>query len=198
MERETLSDGRGTVMAAWDEMVLVGRVIRPHHNRGHVLVAAETDFPEARFAPGNSVHCRRAGRDETLTVVECKFHDGKPIVGFEGFDSINAAETLRGCELRVPASELPVLEAGQFWHHELVGCQVVTSTGESVGEVIRVDDGATPLLVMRNLSDGASAKADETLIPLVDSICRSVDVAARKIVIEPIAGLLDVNKRGNA
>ena len=171
-------------MTAWDEMVLVGRIIRPHHNRGHVLVAAETDFPEARFAPGNTVRCRRAGRDETLTVVECKFHDGKPIVGFEGFDSINAAETLRGCELRVPASELPTLDAGQFWHHDLVGCQVVTTAGVAVGDVIRVDDGATPLLVMR----------DETLIPLVESIVKTVDVAAKKIVIEPLAGLLEINR----
>lgn len=171
-------------MASWDEMVLVGRIIRPHHNRGHVLVAAETDFPEVRFAPGKTVWGRRAGRDEMLTVVECKFHDGKPIVGFDGFDSINAAETLRGCELRVPAEELPTLDAGQFWHHDLVGCQVATTAGDAVGEVIRVDDGATPLLVMR----------DETLIPLVESIVKSVDVAAKKIVIEPIGGLLEINR----
>lgn len=171
-------------MTVWAEMILVGYVVRPHHNRGHVLVAAETDFPETRFAAGKTVWCRRAGRDETLTVIECRMHDGKPIVGFEGFDSITAAETLRGCELRVPASDLPTLDTGQFWHHELVGCQVVTTTGDVVGEVIRVDDGATPLLVMRN----------ETLIPLVDSICTSIDVAAKKIVIEPLKGLLEVNR----
>lgn len=179
-------------MTAWDEMVLVGRIIRPHHNRGHVLVAAETDFPEGRFAAGQSMRCRRAGRDETLTVVECKFHDGKPIVGFEGFDSINAAETLRGCELRVPATELPTLDAGQFWHHELVGCQVVTTAEQVVGEVVRIDDSATALLVVAPVHQGNGAP--EILIPLVESICKSVDVAAKKIVIEPIAGLLEINQ----
>lgn len=180
-------------MAVWDEMILVGYIVRPHHNRGHVLVAAETDFPETRFAAGKTVWCRRAGRDETLTVIECRMHDGKPIVGFDGFDSINAAETLRGCELRVPASELPTLDAGQFWHHELVGCQVVTTTGDVIGEVIRVDDSATPLLVVAPPA-GALAKAGEILIPLVASICTSVDVAVRKIVIEPLKGLIDVNR----
>jgi 16S rRNA processing protein RimM len=179
----------------WDDMVLVGRIIRPHHNRGHVLIAAETDFPETRFAPGNTVICRRAGRDEALTVVECKFHDGKPIVGFEGVDSINAAETLRGCELRVPAAELPALDAGQFWHHDLVGCQVVTTTGDRVGDVVRIDDSATPLLVIRTLELGNSGTLEpEALVPMVDSIVKSVDVAAKKIVIEPLAGLLDVNR----
>jgi len=167
-------------MVAWDEMVLVGRIIRPHHNRGHVLIAAETDFPEDRFRAGSTVW-RQTG---ALVVTECRMHDGKPIVGFEGFDSINDAETLRGCELRVPASELPNLEAGQFWHHDLVGCQVVTVKGDAAGEVVRVDDGSTPLLVMR----------DETLIPLVDSIVKLVDVAGKKIVIEPLDGLLEINR----
>jgi 16S rRNA processing protein RimM len=175
-------------------MVLVGHIVRPHHNRGHVLVAAASDFPEARFAAGKTVWCRRAGRDEVLTVLECRMHDGKPIVGFEGFDSINAAETLRGCELRVPESELPVLEPGQFWHHQLVGCRVVTSAGTAVGDVIRVDDGATALLAV-------SAPAlnhpgtEEVLVPLVSLICTSIDVAAKRIVIEPIAGLLEVNAK---
>lgn len=186
-----MDEGRGT---AWAEMVLVGRIIRPHHNRGHVLVAAETDFPETRFAAGNTVWCRRAGRDEELTVIECRMHDGKPIVGFDGFDSINAAETLRGCELRVAASELPALEAGQFWHHDLVGCQVVTTAGEAVGTVIRIDDSATSLLVVA--PEHSRTGAPEILIPLVSSICTSVDVAAKKIVVEPIPGLLDVNASG--
>ena len=174
-------------------MVLVGHIVRPHHNRGHVLVAAATDFPEARFAAGKTVWCRRAGRDDTLTVIECRMHDGKPIVGFDGFDSINAAETLRGCELRVPASELPTLDAGQFWHHELVGCQVVTTAGEAVGEVIRIDDGATPLLVVA-VPVHQCTSAPEILIPLVASICRSVNVAAKRIDVEPIPGLLEINR----
>jgi 16S rRNA processing protein RimM len=161
-------------------MIVVGRIIRPHHNRGQVLIAAETDFPEDRFRAGSTVW-RQTG---PLVVTECRMHDGKPIVGFEGFDSITAAETLRGCELRVAASELPQLEAGQYWHHDLVGCQVVTTAGDVVGDVVRVDDGSTPLLVMR----------DETLIPLVDSIVKQVDVAGKKIVIEPLAGLLEINR----
>ena len=50
--------------------------------------------------------------------------------------------------------------------------------------VIRVDDGATPLL----------GDAQRDLIPMVDSIVKSVDVAAKKIVIEPLAGLLEINR----
>ena len=167
-------------------MVLVGRIVRPHGNRGQVMVAPETDFAETRFAPGAMIWCRRAGQTSQIAVTECRFHDGRPIIGLAGVESINDAETYRGCELRVPDEALPKLADGQFWYHELIGCRVVTTAGTEVGQVTRIDDGATSLLVVL----GA---AGEMLVPMVEGICRRIDVAGRTIEIEPIPGLLDVN-----
>lgn len=173
-------------MPDWDAMVLVGRIVKPHGNRGQVQVASETDFAETRFATGNTLWTRRAGQMATVVVTDCRFHDGRPIIGLDGVVSINDAETFRGCELRVPEEALSTLAVGQFWYHELIGCTVVTVTGQEVGPVIRIDEGATALLVV----SGASG---EILVPMVDGICRRFDVAGRRIEIEPIAGLLDVN-----
>lgn len=172
----------------WDAMVLVGRIVRPHGNRGQVMVAPETDFAETRFAAGATVWCRRAGQTSLITVTECRMHDGRPIIGLAGVESINDAETYRGCELRVPDEALPTLADDQFWYHELIGCQVVTRTGQDVGPVIRIDEGATALLVVQG-ADG------EVLVPMVDVICRRIDVAGRTIEIEPIAGLLEINEK---
>ncbi len=172
----------------WEAMVLVGRIVKPHGNRGQVLIAPDTDFAEARFAPGSALWTRRGGQVVTVTVSECRFHDGRPIVGLAGVESINDAETYRGCELRVPDEALPTLGDGQFWYHQLIGCQVVTTAGQPVGPVIRIDEGATDLLVVL----GA---AGEILVPMVDGICRRFDVAGRTIEIEPIAGLLEINEK---
>ena len=178
--------------AEWESMVLVGRILRPHGNRGHVLVLPETDFIESRFAPGAIVMSQRAGIVTPMTITACRVHDGRPIVGINGVESINDAETLRGCELRVPADELPVLAPGQYWRHDLIGC-VVQCEGRDVGRVIRVDDAGTTLLVV------ADSSGQEVLVPLIDSICRRVDIAARAIEIAPMAGLLDLNtKSGRA
>jgi len=171
---------------AWDAMVLVGRIVKPHGNRGQVLIAPETDFAEERFAPGSAIWTRRGETVASVTVTECRFHDGRPIIGLAGVESINDAETYRGCELRVPDEALPKLADGQFWYHELIGCRVVTTAGTEVGQVTRIDDGATSLLVVL----GA---AGEMLVPMVEGICRRIDVAGRTIEIEPIPGLLDVN-----
>lgn len=171
---------------AWDAMVLVGRIVKPHGNRGQVLIAPETDFAEERFASGSTIWTRRVGQVARVTVTECRFHDGRPIIGLAGVESINEAETYRGCELRVPDEALPKLADGQFWYHELIGCRVVTTDGSEVGQVTRIDDGATSLLVVL----GATG---EILVPMVEGICRRFDIAGRTIEIEPIPGLLDVN-----
>lgn len=167
-------------------MVLVGRIVRPHGNRGQVVIASESDFAEARFAPDSVLWTRRAGAVTAVTVTECRFHDGKPIVALAGVLSIDDAEGFRGCELRVPDDALPELGAGQFWYHQLIGCQVVTTAGHDVGPVVRIDTASTDLLVV----NGASG---EVLVPMVDGICRRFDIAGRRIEIEPIAGLLEVN-----
>ena len=99
----------------------------------------------------------------------------------------NDAEALAGVELRVPVEELAPLPAGTFYHHDLVGCFVVTGQGKEVGIVEGVEGtvGRSRLVV-------AGARG-EILIPLVTEICRTIDVAGKRIVIEPPEGLLDLN-----
>jgi len=174
-------------------MVTVGRIIRPHGIRGEVVVDAETDFVEERFTSGATLRTLRAGEPDALTVIAARPHAGRWLVGFEGVTSMNDAETLRGCELRIPAEALMPLGPGAFYAHDLVGCQVTTIEGTLVGTVRRVDDVETrPLLAIAVGDEGAP----EVLVPLVEGICRQVDVVAKVIVIAPPEGLLEVNARG--
>jgi 16S rRNA processing protein RimM len=169
-------------------MVTVGRLIRPHGNRGQVVVAPESDFAAERFQPGERFHIRRedGGVVTDLTVTTSRFHDGRWVVGFEGIGSIDDAETLRGLELRIPEEELRELAPNAYYVHHLVGCEVKTVAGERVGEVSRVDLATgVPVLVI--------AGRGEVLVPFVDAICRRVDVAARLIEIDPPDGLISLN-----
>ena len=52
----------------------------------------------------------------------------------------NAAERLRGTELTVPRSALPPLEEGEYYHTDLLGLPVVSTTGDPLGIVIAIDD----------------------------------------------------------
>jgi 16S rRNA processing protein RimM len=172
----------------WDEMALVGRIARAHGIRGQVIVNPETDFPEDRFRPGAELFIERAGRIEALRVRTSRFHGARPIIGIEGVETMNDAETLAGCELRVPVGQLAALPADTFYRHDLVGCVVETRDGRRVGPVTDVEGSMTG---SRLVVDGG---AGEVLIPLVAAICTVVDPAAKRIVIDPPAGLLEANE----
>jgi 16S rRNA processing protein RimM len=168
-------------------MVVVGRVARPHGLHGQVIVNPETDFVEDRFRAGAKLWTRSARGDEQLTITSARVQNGRPVVVFEGFSSIDDVERLAGLDLRIPESELQPLDEGSYYHHQLVGCAVETVGGERVGEVVRVEGGAAGSLLVVNGFRG------EILIPLAVEICVGLDVAARKIRIDPPEGLLDVN-----
>ena len=168
-------------------MVLVGIVARTHGNRGQVIVNSETDFPETRFRPGATLYARRPdGPVEPLRITSVRFQQGRPILGIDGIGSIGDAERLAGAELKVPTSEQERLPSGSFYHHQLIGCDVETAAGDVIGKVTKVEGtGAASRLVV-------TSTRREVLIPLADEICQ-VDVPAKKIVVTPPEGLLELN-----
>ena len=174
--------------ASWEDMVLVGRVARPHGIRGHVVVNPETDFVAERFHAGAELWTRLNGREQTLRVTDARVEGRRPILGFEGFGTVEAAEPLAGAELRVPESDLQPLPEGSYYLHQLAGCRVETTEGATVGTVARVEGGAGAAVLV---VDGATG---EVLVPLAQEICVGIDVEARLIRVRMPEGLLELNE----
>jgi 16S rRNA processing protein RimM len=170
-------------------MIVVGRIARSHGIRGQVFINPETDFIEERFAVGSRLLTRGPAGEETLTINSFRVQGGRPVVGFEGFERIEDVGRLAGRELRVREETLQPLAPGSFYHHQLVGCRVELSDGTVVGEVERVDGGigGSRLVI--------AGEAGEILVPLATAICVEIDVAAKRIRIEPPEGLLDLNSK---
>ena len=166
-------------------MVLVGTIARPHGIRGQVVINPETDFVEERYAPGATLWTR----ERALTVASMRLQRGRPVVGFEGCSRIEDVEPLAGLELRVPESALQPLQAGSYYQHQLVGCAVETLAGARVGTVRRVEGGAAGSLLT------IAAERGEVLVPMAAGICVEIDVEAKRIVIDPPEGLLELNER---
>jgi 16S rRNA processing protein RimM len=169
-----------------DDLILVGRIARTHGIRGHVIVNPETDFADDRFVPGRVLHLEMPGGPTQMTIASVRFHLGRPIVEFEGLESIEDAELLIGAELRMPEAELPPLPGGTFYRHDLVGCEVRQIDGQVVGRVTGVEG---PMERSRLVIAG---RRGELQVPMVAPICVSVDPASRVIVIDPPKGLLEL------
>lgn len=176
-------------MAEWDDMVLVGRIVRPHGLKGDVVVHPETDFVEERFHPGATVW-RQVGKVTVPLVMQAaRVQSGRPVVRFEGIGRIEEAEPLVGSELRVPETDLQPLGPGEYYHHQLIGCAVETVDGRAIGPVVRIERsaGGSCLVVAQG--------NQEILVPLADAICVDVQVETRRIRIDPPDGLLELNLR---
>lgn len=149
--------------------------------RGHVKVTVMTSNPD-RFRPGVTLLLQGIPRK----VLDVQFPRGYPVVLFRGFEDREAAESLIGELIEIPESELPDLPEGEYYTHDLVGMVVETSTGESLGtltEVLRT--GSNDVYVVKR--EGAK----DVLIPAIPDVVLSVDVAAQRMVVEALPGLIE-------
>ena len=176
-------------MVNWDDMVLVGRIARPHGLQGHVAVNPETDFMEERFRPGATVWMQANGAAEPLTIASSRVQNGRPVIAFEGRLRREDVEPLAGAELRVPEDTLQPLEPGRYYEHELRGSTVEMLGGGTIGTVARVEGGPGGSRLVINGQNG------EVLIPLAVEICVDIDVSAKRILVNPPEGLIGLNER---
>jgi 16S rRNA processing protein RimM len=169
-------------------MVLVGRVARPHGIRGHVVVNPETDFVAERFYAGAEMRTRVKGLETALRITDARVEGRRPVLAFEGYATVEAAEELAGVELRVAETDLQPLPEGTYYLHQLVGCRVETTDGRVIGTVQRVDGGAGAAVL------SVDAPSGEVLVPLAQEICVGIDIEARVIRVQMPDGLLELNE----
>lgn len=156
--------------------VAVGIVGKPLGLRGEVYVQPDPDL-EVEF-PAGAVY--DAG-DRTLAVVASRLHGNRRVVRFDGVETREAAEALRGHVLTVDRDEVD-LDEDAFWADDILGRDVVTADGEHVGTVAGLADGAAhDYLVV------VSAGGEELLVPAVAEL---VEVTGGRIVVQPLPGLL--------
>jgi 16S rRNA processing protein RimM len=156
--------------------VVVGRVARAHGLRGDVLVEVRTDEPERRFAVGARFRTPRGDLD----VASVAWHGTRLLTRFEGVSGRDAADGLRGLELRVelPAGERPD-DPEEYYDHQLIGLGVFDPEGVRVGEVADVLHlPAQDLLSVRRDAGGDSGA--EVLVPFVRALVPTVDLAAQR------------------
>jgi 16S rRNA processing protein RimM len=165
--------------------VVVARIGRAHGLRGEVTIEVRTDAPQERFVPGAqfTTDPATAGPLQLETVRD---HNGTLLLGFVSARDRSAAEGLRGVLLLADTDEAGDDEDA-WYEKDLVGLSVVTVSGEPVGEVVALEPRPTQDLLVVRLTDGR-----EALVPFVVAIVPEVDVAGGRVVIDPPAGLFDL------
>lgn len=164
----------------------VGKLVNTQGLKGEVRVVSTTDFPDKRFKKGKTLllfHPTLA-RPLEVKVATRRQHKEFELLTFEGFDSIEAVEKYKGGELKVSEEELIPNRDGEFYIHQLIGCEVVTDAGEELGKLTEVlQPGANDVWVVKG-------KRGEILLPYIDDCIKQVDIENKRIVCHLMEGLL--------
>jgi 16S rRNA processing protein RimM len=137
--------------------------------------------PPAAFKPGRTVYLcgneyniERSRRTARLLYLK-----------LQGIDDRERAADKHGRYLQVPESTLDQPPEDTYYWFQLIGLHVVSTTGEELGQISEIiTTGSNDVFVV-------SGPRGELLIPAIDDVVQEVDIAAARMLIEPIAGLLD-------
>ena len=134
---------------------------------------------------GGSVLLERDGTWHTAVIVAVAPHGRGMLLTLDGVADRDAAAALTGMRVLVREADLPAPAEGEFYHYELHGFAVATTDGRDLGTIAETfTTGLNDVWVVR---DGAR----EHLIPIIADVVREIDRAGRRVVIEPMPGLLE-------
>jgi len=155
----------------------IGKLRRTHGVEGEILMDILTDFPE-RFKTGAVV---LVGRNHTpFTIRSFRLTGNAALIAFEGLDDCDQASILRNQLIYSAVQDAPTLPEGEYYHHQILGMQVVDEAGKVLGSVVEIlETGANDVYVV-----GGEGNA-ELLLPAIKSVVLSVDVKEKKIVVRP-------------
>jgi len=174
-----------------EELLVVGRIVAAQGLKGELRVNPLSDFPERFTHPGPRWLQARDGQPRTTTLLEGRNLPGKSlfVIRLEGITSREGAEALVGHELLVRADDRPPLEEGEFHLLDLVGLEVrLLADGRVLGTVTDLIHGGNDLLEVALIDDGGR----RILIPFVEAIVPTVELAEGWLGLTPPPGLLEI------
>lgn len=160
--------------------LVIGRILGPVGLSGELRVQVLTDFPD-RFLQLQTVNLGDNLRP--YHVQRARLDRGTAVLKLAGVDDATVARALMNQDVQIPFSEAVELPPDQYFWHEIVGLDVWTDTGRYLGRVQEVlQTGSNDVYVV---GQGAT----ELLIPAIEEVVLSIDVATHRMTVHLLPGL---------
>lgn len=173
-----------------ENLLVVGRIVRTHGLNGECKVIPESDDPD-RLRNLKKVWLGKTPETaQSYNVEKARLQTSKRgtliLMQFAGIHTINDAEDLGKLTVYARTEDLPSLQPGEFFLHDIIGFTVLTEEGETVGTLKDVWDAQSYCLYVVE----RPAEKD-VIIPAVSAFITSTDLIQKCIVIRTLEGLLD-------
>ena len=168
-----------------EEMLRVGVICSTHGVKGEVKVYPTTDDPE-RFRQLKEVIVDTKKEQFTLIIQQVRFFKNMVILKFKEYDTINAVEKYKACDLLIHRSQAVPLNPGEYFIADLIGLAVFTDEGKKLGQLKDVmQTGANDVYVIQQ------PNGKELLIPAIKDCIKNIDISGGKMVVHLLPGLRD-------
>lgn len=162
--------------------LVVGKLRRPHGLQGEMIMQVITDFP-GRLRPGKIVFIGDEHFEHTIR--SRRRYTNDLLIALEGYDTPEAAGTLRNQMVYVRSDMIPALPEGEYYHHQLLGLQVISDEGQALGQLVQIlETGANDVYIVR------PDRGAEILLPAIDSVVLQVDLVRGEMKVHLLPGLL--------
>lgn len=172
---ETNETQTGSLIPGEPVYLVVGRLRRPHGLQGELLMDVLTEFPE-RLVSGKRLFI---GEERLPVRVErVRWLREKMLIAFEGYDLPAQVMEFRNWLVYVPFEDIPALPDGDYYHHQLIGLDVVNEAGKGIGVLKRIlETGANDVLVV------ITPTGEETLLADIPEVVLGIDLPHRRMVV---------------
>jgi 16S rRNA processing protein RimM len=168
-----------------NDLITIGRIVKVVGLKGEVKVLPFTRDPK-RFGRLLSVYIvSPEGKERRSRIKGVRYGKGGVILSLEGYHTPEEASGLLNYLIKIPKRDLEPLPEGEYYIFELLGIEVFTDEGVSIGKLTDIlSTGSNDVYVVRK-------GTNEYLIPAIREVVKEIDVERRKMVIHPMEGLLD-------
>lgn len=167
------------------ELISIGRIVGTHGYKGVLKVVSLTDFPQ-RFNDLKKIKLSKGSETTERIVESCSPYKSMILMKIQGIDSVEEAQLYRNALLGVEEEEIYPLPPGYYYQFQLVGLAVYDIEKGYLGVLKEVlETGANDVYVVDSESYG------EIMIPAIKEVILDIDLAAQKMQVKLLEGLLD-------
>lgn len=168
-------------------LIPYGVISKSHGFSGKVrLIPYSRDFSNLDFIESLYIKIGKAADFTKYDIASCLVSGKYAILDLQGIETFDEAEELKGSEVFVQTEQLSGSSDDEYYFFELIGLPVYSTDNELLGKVLEITDSAQNILVVEMLG------GKELLVPFTEPIVKEVDIANKRIVIDPPSGLLDL------
>ncbi|SIT40156.1 Ribosome maturation factor RimM [Paraburkholderia ribeironis] len=185
-----VAEMRAETAESWPaDAVEVGAIVDAYGLKGWVKVAAHADAGRGGDALLSAERwwLLKGHERKSAPSLQAKTHGDSVVAHLGGVTDRDVAQALRGSRVYIRRSEFPALKADEFYWVDLLGLDVVNIAGVNLGKVAdMIDNGAHSVMRIEYPATDKNGKpvAGERLIPFVGVFVKTVDQAAKQIIVE--------------